>query len=158
MLEDDEQVARLLFSDQMIDPSTGKLKDAAFSTRDLIEEVDSRSGKPRSVSVDRCAMLANVHAVLEVKAETFQSTEKRRAKWGYARATARKIRSILFNLTDGIGPPFNVFEDPIEDGKYPDWDSAHAKIIRAHPSYRKGQIRGYRDKLADLFQTDMVRF
>ena len=158
MLSDREDVARLLFSDQMVDPQSGTLTDAAFPTNELAEVIDKKTGAKKSVSVDRCDLLSDVFHVLSAKGDVLQRPDRHRSKYGYACVTAAEIRSIVFAADDGTRSVFNTFEDPIQNGNHPLWDEAHAKLVRASPELTKGFLRGYRDKLSDLFQRRMVRF
>ena len=156
MLSDEEEIARLIFHDQMIDPATGKLTPAAFPTEELIEKIDSRTGRAKSSSVDRCKLLQDVHETLCAKASTLENPEKNRAKWGYTCQTSARVRSILG--PDNRSSVFNVFADAILDGDEPLWDHAHAKLVRAKSEYGKGFVRGYRDQLIQLFEERPIRF
>lgn len=144
-----EDIARLLFFAQMIDDD-GKITNAAFSTEELVEQ------NGRSVSVDRCWLLGEgYYHILKLKAAVLANDEKNRAKYGYATAMASDIRAIIGS--DGC-PVFDVFPDEIVQPAPDPWDCAHAKLVRARKGLTKGYVRGYRDKLQDLFSKNITLF
>lgn len=139
-----ENVVRLLFSHRMTGED-GELTPEAFPTDELIEKNN------KSVSVDREEMLLDYNHILN-KLITYERPEKGRAKWGSSHAIVDAIVSIKDQ--DGT-QVFRVLEDPLENYPPAPWDAAHAKIVRADESFSKGFIRGYRDKLVKVFQSDV---
>ncbi len=141
----EEQLVRLLFSTRMVDDS-GTLGKEAFPVDELIE----KSGK--SVSVDELSKL-DMPEHVDNKLETYQNPARDRHRWGFALAVCSQITSIMSQ--EGL-QVYSVLKDPIE-GNFPPapWDHAHAKIIRADSSFGKGFVRGYRDKLTELYQENV---
>lgn len=141
-LENNEDVSRLLFYDQMID-AENRLQKSAFPMGDILEENN------RSLSVDRCMILGrSFHDLLARKSRKYADANKGRAEQGYCLAATGHIRSIQGDSKEQL---FDVLPDPIERANPDPWDSAHAKLICANPKLTKGYLRGYRDKLCDLF-------
>lgn len=97
-------------------------------------EKAGRNGQPRSVSVDRCCLLHSVKETLHEKASTLEKPEKNRSKWGFACALMGDLRRIR---TREGQQAFDVFEDPILNGRHPQWDHAHAKLVRAQPCLKR---------------------
>lgn len=142
-----EEVVRLLFSDRMIGDA-GVLTVQAFPIDELIES----NGK--SVSVDRTSLLTP--GMIEDKLVTYENPERGRERWGWCAASVSSIIQIV-DQKDNT-PVFDVREDQILNNFPPNpWDHAHAKIVRAHAGMTKGFIRGYRDKLLDVFQGGVKR-
>ena len=154
MVDDNENIARLLFADDMVKNSTGLLTSASFPTEELMEKHD-RDGKPKSVSVDRCEMISPLRSTLEEKAKVIEKPEKDRARWGFAISEVSAIREIISSDQKQV---YEVFPDPLKDGQFPKWEHAHAKLVRALPSHTRGLVRGSRDKLIELFQSKMQPF
>ena len=145
----EETVARLLFYAQMID-ATGKIQSNAFPMDDLIEK------DGRSLSVDRCNLLGqDPRVLLERKAEKFASADRNRAKHGYCLSVVKGIRSIRGSSGEQL---FDVLPDPIEQSPPDPWDNAHGKLTGAAPDFSKSYLRGYRDKLCDLFSQNIRIF
>lgn len=147
LVDADENVVRLLFSTRMVDGS-GTLGKEAFPVDELIE----KAGK--SVSVDEMSQI-EIPGHVSQKLETYQNPLRDRHRWGYAFATCNQIVNIKSQTGEQV---YAVFKDPIETNFPPaPWDQAHAKITRASPAFGKGFIRGYRDKLTELYQLQVVK-
>lgn len=145
-LGDEEELVRVLFTDRMTS-SVGELEKEAFPVDELIE----REGK--SVSVDRLGLLPD-RKWIEHKLLTYENPSRGREKWGFALGLVGAVRAI--SSQDGARV-FEVYPDPIEHFPPAPWDRAHAKIVRADSSFTKGFVRGYRDKLVDIFQINVTR-
>jgi hypothetical protein len=145
-LGNEEVLVRILFTDRMTS-SSGELENEAFPVDELIE----KDGK--SLSVDRLAFLLS-HDCIKHKLITFENHSRGREKWGFALGLVGGIRSITSQ--DGARV-FGVHPDPIENFPPAPWDRAHAKIVRADASFTKGFVRGYRDKLVEIFQAQVTR-
>ncbi|MFQ6554099.1 hypothetical protein AAD018_017285 [Aestuariibius insulae] len=154
MVDNNESIARLLFSDDMVKHLTGQLTPASFPTEELLEK-PGRDGTLKSVSVDRCEYINPLRSTLEEKAKEIEKPERDRARWGFAVSEVSAIREIL---TSDKMQVYDVFPDPIENGKFPEWDLAHAKLVRAAPTHTRSLVRGSRDKLISLFQENMYPF
>ena len=154
MVDDKETIARLLFSDDMVKHSTGQLTPASFPTEELMEK-PGQNGLPRSVSVDRCEQIVPLHPTLEKKAKVIEKPERDRARWGFAVSEVAAVRQIV---TTDEAQIYDVFPDSIKDGEFPEWDHAHARLVRAEPTHTRSLVRGSRDKLIELFQTNMHQF
>ena len=148
-LEDRETVARLLFYAQMIN-ARGEIQSNAFPMDDILGEGG------RSLSVDRCRLLGrNYHSLLEQKAGKFAKSGSNRAKHGYCLAVVGHIRAIRGGEGEQL---FDVLPDSIEQSPPEPWDCAHAKLIAAKHGFSKSYLRGYRDKLCELFSKRIHRF
>lgn len=145
-VEDHEEVIRLLFTDRMTS-SVGELEKEAFPVDELIE----RNGK--SVSVDRLLLLPDRECI-KCKLITYENPPRGREKWGFASGCVEYIRAI--HSQDGMRV-FEVYADPIENHPPAPWDPAHAKIVRADENFTKGFVRGYRDKLVEVFQGSVTQ-
>ena len=141
----EETIIRLLFHHRMVENS-GKLKKDAFPAAELAEV----NGK--SVSVDRAKfLLMPLHIVNKLK--TYENAQKGRSKWGYCSAISSEISEIR---SQGGKQVYCVLIDPIMNHPPAPWDHAHAKIVRADSNFSKGFLRGYRDKLTEVFQRSIV--
>lgn len=145
-VEDHEELIRILFTDRMTS-SAGKLENEAFPVDELIE----KDGK--SVSVDRLPLLPD-RGCIEYKLITYENPFRGREKWGFSSGLVEHIRAI--HSQDGKRV-FEVYADPIENHPPAPWDPAHAKIVRADASFTKGFVRGYRDKLIEVFQGNVTQ-
>lgn len=145
-VEDDEELIRILFTDRMTSPA-GELEKEAFPVDELIE----KDGK--SVSVDRLNLLPDRDCI-KCKLITYENPFRGREKWGFSSGFVRYIRAI--HSQDGMRV-FEVYADPIENHPPAPWDPAHAKIVRADASFTRGFVRGYRDKLVEVFQGSVTQ-
>ncbi len=145
-LGNQEVLVRVLFTDRMTS-SDGELEKEAFPVDELVE----KDGK--SVSVDRLALLPSCECISH-KLVTHENPCRGREKWGFALGRAEGVRAI--SSQDGVRV-FEVYPDPIENFPPAPWDRAHAKIVRADASFTKGFVRGYRDKLVEIFQGQVTR-
>jgi len=127
--------------------SNGKLENEAFPVDELI----GKAGK--SVSVDRLVLLPS-NDWIKHKLITYENPSRGREKWGFALGRAEDVRLIT---SQNGAKVFEVYPDPIENYPPAPWDRAHAKIVRADASYTKGFLRGYRDRLVDVFQAKVER-
>ena len=146
ILYDQENLVRLLFTDRMTS-SAGKLEKEAFPVDELVE----KNGK--SVSVDRLGLLPDCKWIMH-KLVTYENPSRGRARWGFALGCSGCIRSIFSQDGKQV---FEVCPDPIKNFPPAPWDKAHAKIVRADVSFTKGFVRGYRDKLVDVFQGNVIK-
>ena len=148
-VENDENVSRLLFYARMIDDQ-GRIQKSAFPMSDIVQE------KGRSVSVDRCKILGyRFHNLLAQKAGKFADVSKDRAKHGYCLAVAGKIRFIQGASGEQL---FDILPDAIKQDRPDPWDCAHAKLVRANPIFSESYLRGYRDRLCELFSEHICLF
>ena len=154
MVDDCENIARLLFSDYMVTHLTGQLTAASFPTEELLEK-PGKDGQPRSVSVDRCNKIDPLNETLEEKARVFENPDKDRVGWGFAVCEVAEVRGIFSSDKKQV---YDVFPDPIFGGSHPKWDQAHAKLVRASSSHSRSLVRGSRDKLVELFQANLHQF
>ena len=147
MIDDTEELNRLLFSEQMVGDD-GILKAEAFPMDELLEKDD------KSASLDRSALLADRDTLLRQKLNELSNPESRRAAWGIGRSVASEVRTIA--LQDGR-QAFEIFEDKLDNDPPKPWDEAHAKLVRSNSEYTRGLIRGCRDKLIDCFSQSIER-
>jgi len=140
-----EDVVRLLFFHRMTSDS-GVLEKEAFPADELAEV----SGK--SVSVDRLNLI-KVPEDIDNKLATFERPEKGRSRWGFTYSGVQAVSNIRSQCGKQV---FAVFEDPIENYPPAPWDAAHGKLVRANSSFSKSFVRGYRDKLVEVFQANVT--
>ena len=145
-LGNEEELVRMLFTDRMTS-SDGELEKEAFPVDELIE----KDGK--SVSVDRQELLPSFECISQ-KLVTYENPSRGREKWGFALGLVEGVRSISSQHEARV---FEVYPDPNENFPPAPWDPAHAKIVRADASFTKGFVRGYRDKLVEVFQGRVTR-
>ncbi|MCY4228381.1 MAG: hypothetical protein OXF20_11990 [Gammaproteobacteria bacterium] len=152
-VHDDEEVARLLFFPQMVDHSGGQLKQTVFPMDELLANKNKRG-----VSVDRCGMLKDYETLLHSKAHENANPEGGRHPYGYCLGKVKHIRSIKIEY-DGAKQAFEIFSDPILDNNPSrEWDHAHALIVRFSDIYTRGLLRGFRDRLIEVFSSSVKRF
>lgn len=109
---------------------------------------------------------ANLESAIQAQDQaqrTFSNAERLLAR---SSSLASEIREITANDHSGhkdwekfsSKQVFDVVADPNQQDDFPKWDRAHAKIIRADSAMTKGFVRGYRDKLRSLFQSNLQKF
>lgn len=141
-----ENLCRLLFYHRMVSED-GALGKEAFPTNELIE------AQGKSVSVDVMSSLSVPEHIYN-KLVTYENPKAGRSKWGYAFANSAEIESVLSQCGKQV---FKCTPDPLTSFPPAPWDHAHAKITRASEDMGKGFVRGYRDKLRQLFQQNAIR-
>ncbi|KAA0909530.1 hypothetical protein FLO80_21100 [Aquicoccus porphyridii] len=149
MVDDEEQVARLLFYPQMI--RNGELEPSAFPMDELL----AKKGKNGS-SLDRCHFLKDRDGLLRQKAEEKQNPAGKRSAFGFCVANVGKIRAI--SEAESEDPALQVLADRITENDPPEpWDDAHALMRKHRDDYTRANLRGIRDHLSKAF-SELVEF
>jgi len=151
-IDDDEQVARLLFCPQMV-CADGRLNPAAFPIQELLA-LNNKGG----ASVDRCKLLTDSKVLLRQKVEEMANPAAGRNPWGYCTGKVTEIRAIR-TADKGSPQVFKICPDPVVNKGYPkQWDSAHALILTFDSTHTRSQIRGFRDQLIKAFSCKVRTF
>lgn len=152
-VQDDEEVARLLFSPQMLESYSGQLKQTVFPMDELLADKNKRGA-----SADRCGMLEDHDTLLQSKARENANPAGERTPYGYCVGKVEQIRLIKLEY-NGLQQAFEIYPDPILDNDPPrKWDHAHALIVRFSDNYTRGLLRGVRDRLIEVFSPSVKPF
>lgn len=129
----------------------GKIMKNAFPTDELLA-LKCKKG----VSVDRCNLLKDPEKILHQKAKEIANPKANRKHWGYCIGKVKQIKSIVGNKSQQV---FKISPDPISDENNPKpWHLSHTIIVVSDPSCTRADLRGYRDKLTQVFSSKIVDF